>query len=256
MGWKLDLVVYAILFLIFVLRKEKGKKISMLISVIFASISCVIYLENIKYMLIPHIAIGLLSVVLLFFVERRNPITLKKNRSKVAGGFLSLFLGSFGIHGFYLGHWAWACLYLLFWWTYIPMVIGMVEGIVIFILPKQLFERLYCVTWFVTKTSKASPKKESKQWGSEYTESNNELFEENSNSSYNKDEFDIDKVEYSNISLHETKSLKTANIKGCKENFTIVIDTELGPIHFLVQDGRITYHCIESKNIVKQYEVN
>ena len=253
MGWELDLVVYAILFLIFVLRKEKGKKVSMLISVVFASISCVTYLETTKFMLIPHIAIGLSSVVLLFFVERRNPITFKKTRSKAASGFLSLFLGSFGIHGFYLGHWAWACLYLLFWWTYIPALIGMVEGILIFILPKHLFEKFYCLP---CKNKKSTVKKDK---ASKIEIPHTVKCDETQKEKY-KAPFEFadnsDSVEYNNISLHETETLKTASVKGNIEKFTITVDTEIGPVHFLVENGNITSHYLESKKIFKQYEVN
>ncbi len=37
--------------------------------------------------------------------------------------------GGFGIHKFYLGAWGWGLIYLVFCWTYIPAVIGFIEGI-------------------------------------------------------------------------------------------------------------------------------
>lgn len=253
MGWIYDLVIYAILFLIFAVRKEKGKRICLLISVIFASISCLTYLESNLLMLILHIVIGLIAVVLMYFVEKNHPKAFKKPRKKTTAGLLGLFLGSFGSHGFYLGYWAWACFYLLFWWTYIPALIGMIEGVLIFILPKYLFEKFYCRPLQLKKstnkvkrtaTSESSPTiKDDKPPKAEYeAPQETEAFSES--------------VEYNNISLHETKTLKTASVKGNIEKFTITVDTEIGPVHFLVENGNITSHYLESKKKFKQYEVN
>lgn len=253
MGWIYDLIIYAILFLIFAVRKEKGKRISLLISVIFASISCLTYLESNRLMLIPHIAIGIVAVVLMYFVEKKHPKVFKKPRKKITAGLLGLLLGSFGSHGFYLGHWAWACFYLLFWWTYIPALLGMVEGILIFILPKQLFEKFYCQPWIlkksILKVKKSSTREPSPT--TKHQEARKVEFETQQES-----EASSDLIEYSNISLHETKTLKTASAKGNIEKFTITIDTEIGPVHFLVENGNITSHYLESKKKFKQYEVN
>ena len=253
MGWIYDLVIYAILFLIFVVRKEKGKRISLLISVIFASISCLTYLESNRLMLIPHIAIGLIAVALMYFVEKKYPKALKKPRKKIKAGLLGLFLGSFGGHGFYLGHWACACLYLLFWWTYIPTLIGMIEGVLIFIIPKHLFDKVYCHPWILKKPTKKF-KRSSASDSSPTIKHDEPRKSEFDTPQYSEASSDL--VEYSNISLHETKTLKTASAKGNIEKFTITVDTEIGPIHFLVENGNITSHYLESKKKFKKYEVN
>ena len=52
------------------------------------------------------------------------------NRSKVVAGILGIFLGGFGIHKFYLGQIGMGILYLVFCWTYIPAIIGFIEGII------------------------------------------------------------------------------------------------------------------------------
>lgn len=51
-------------------------------------------------------------------------------KSKVAAGLLGIFLGGFGIHKFYLGKIGMGILYLCFCWTYIPAIVGFVEGII------------------------------------------------------------------------------------------------------------------------------
>ena len=51
-------------------------------------------------------------------------------RSKMAAALLAIFLGGFGIHKFYLGKTAMGVLYLIFFWTLIPAIIGFIEGII------------------------------------------------------------------------------------------------------------------------------
>lgn len=56
-------------------------------------------------------------------------------KSKLAAGHLAIFLGGFGIHRFYLGQW-WGVFYLLLFWTMLPGLISLIEGIV-FLLTNQ-----------------------------------------------------------------------------------------------------------------------
>ena len=53
----------------------------------------------------------------------------KRYKSKTAAGVLAIFIGGFGVHRFYLGQW-WGIFYLLFFWTWIPGLISLVEGLV------------------------------------------------------------------------------------------------------------------------------
>lgn len=50
-------------------------------------------------------------------------------KSKIAAGVLALLLGGIGIHKFYLGKIGMGLLYLIFCWTGIPAVLGLIEGI-------------------------------------------------------------------------------------------------------------------------------
>ncbi|HEY0626437.1 MAG TPA: TM2 domain-containing protein [Allosphingosinicella sp.] len=63
-------------------------------------------------------------------------------KSKIAAGFIALFLGGLGIHRFYLGQW-WGLFYLLFCWTFIPAVIALVEAIVFFCTSDEAWEQKY-----------------------------------------------------------------------------------------------------------------
>lgn len=56
-------------------------------------------------------------------------------KNKFVAGLLAIFFSSLGLHRFYLGQW-WGIFYLLFSWTGLPGVIGVVEG-VMFILSSE-----------------------------------------------------------------------------------------------------------------------
>jgi TM2 domain-containing membrane protein YozV/ribosomal protein S27AE len=51
-------------------------------------------------------------------------------KNKVAAGVLAILLGGLGVHKFYLGKIGWGILYLLFFWTAIPAIAGLIEGII------------------------------------------------------------------------------------------------------------------------------
>ena len=50
-------------------------------------------------------------------------------KSKTTAGLLAIFLGGLGAHKFYLGKTGWGIAYLLFCWTFIPAIFGLIEGI-------------------------------------------------------------------------------------------------------------------------------
>ena len=64
-------------------------------------------------------------------------------RSKLAAALLAIFLGDLGIHKFYLGKPVWGIIYLLFSWTLIPGLIGIVEGVLYLLMSKEEFARKY-----------------------------------------------------------------------------------------------------------------
>lgn len=57
--------------------------------------------------------------------------TGRANKSKTVFVLLALFLGSLGIHRFYLGNVGLGILYFVFFWTGIPMIVAVIEAIVI-----------------------------------------------------------------------------------------------------------------------------
>ena len=53
-----------------------------------------------------------------------------RNPNKVAAGILAIILGDIGVHHFYTGQILRGIIDILFCWTAIPGIIGIVEGII------------------------------------------------------------------------------------------------------------------------------
>lgn len=68
---------------------------------------------------------------------------LRSNKSKTLAGILGIFLGSFGVHKFYLGQPGRGFLFLIFFWTYIPGIIGLIQGISYLLMSEQKFARKF-----------------------------------------------------------------------------------------------------------------
>lgn len=69
--------------------------------------------------------------------------TAPNNRNKLAAGLLAILLGWIGVHKFYLGQTGQGVIYLLFCWTFIPAIIGFIEGIVYLTMSDQAFAQKY-----------------------------------------------------------------------------------------------------------------
>jgi len=65
----------------------------------------------------------------------------RKNRT--TAGFLALILGGIGIHYFYLGKNVAGVICVLFCWTWIPLVAGLIEGITFLTMTDEKFKEKY-----------------------------------------------------------------------------------------------------------------
>ena len=70
-------------------------------------------------------------------------VSALNGKSKLAAALLALFLGGFGIHKFYLGRVGWGIAYLLFCWTFIPAIVGFIEGILLLVMSDSEFNEKY-----------------------------------------------------------------------------------------------------------------
>jgi TM2 domain-containing membrane protein YozV len=64
-------------------------------------------------------------------------------KSKTSAILLALFLGGFGAHKFYLGKKSQGVLYLLFFWTLIPGILGIIDLITLITKSDESFNAAY-----------------------------------------------------------------------------------------------------------------
>jgi len=73
--------------------------------------------------------------------ERAN--ILAGGRNRIVAALFGIFLGSFGVYKFYLGEIGWGIVYLIFFWTCIPWIVGLVEGITYLTMSDEAFAAKY-----------------------------------------------------------------------------------------------------------------
>lgn len=64
-------------------------------------------------------------------------------KSRIVAALLAFLLGGIGVHKFYLGQTAMGVVYLLFSWTFIPMFISWIEGLVYLLSSERAFALKY-----------------------------------------------------------------------------------------------------------------
>lgn len=69
--------------------------------------------------------------------------TKRHSKNKIIAILLAVFLGDWGIHKFYLGQVGWGILYILFSWTFIPMIVGWIEALMYLTMSNKEFEAKY-----------------------------------------------------------------------------------------------------------------
>ena len=76
------------------------------------------------------------------FIVNLGAVT-PNGKNRLAAALFVIFLGSLGIHKFYLGMTGWGVVYLLLCWTGIPAIVGFVEGILLLVMNDEEFARKY-----------------------------------------------------------------------------------------------------------------
>ena len=69
--------------------------------------------------------------------------TYRTTKNKTAAGILAILFGSLGVHKFYLGKPIQGIIYLLFCWTYIPGLLGIIDGIILLVSSDEKFAEKY-----------------------------------------------------------------------------------------------------------------
>jgi len=72
-----------------------------------------------------------------------NDLVVHGRRSKTTAGLLAIFLGGVGAHKFYLGQMTNGILYVVFCWTLIPALLGLIDGFIILAMTPERFAQRF-----------------------------------------------------------------------------------------------------------------
>ena len=72
-----------------------------------------------------------------------NSGPMVSNKSKILAGILGMLLGGLGLHKFYLGQAGRGVLFLLFFWTGIPAIVGFIQGLSYLFMSEQRFAQKF-----------------------------------------------------------------------------------------------------------------
>lgn len=64
-------------------------------------------------------------------------------RNRLSAALLAAFLGLFGVHRFYLGQIGLGFLYLIFFWTFIPLIVSIIDFVILCVMTDQEFAKRY-----------------------------------------------------------------------------------------------------------------
>jgi TM2 domain-containing membrane protein YozV len=78
-----------------------------------------------------------------FLPNTKGTYQVSKPKSKLLAILLAFFLGSFGIHKFYLNDSKWGIIYLVFCWTGIPTMLGLFEAVYYLLMSEETFQQKY-----------------------------------------------------------------------------------------------------------------
>lgn len=252
------MVVFSIIFYVgvlfwFFVGNDKSQRISMIIGTCVSSFLACWYLDISNWGVAIYSVLGLICVLLFWVYDDSKETKNNKIKNKYIAAILAIILGSFGVHRFYLKKNTSGLLYLLFCWSFIPGVFGVLEAIRFLVISKSKFDILYNSeeNASISRASgrDAQPEQTSQEiklpWDDE--EDDEDDFEYNNSD----DEQSEEKLNYPNIRLCGYKAAAT----GTLEDFIVTIKTNGQSYSYKVKNGDICSFRSSSMRTSKSYEV-
>ena len=247
-----SVISYIVLSVWYLMGKTGSQKAAMIISILLSSFLAFWYWDVNNIGMIIYFALGLISIFF-YWIACDNTTKASKEKNKVLAGCLSLFLGGYGIHKFYLKRNVLGALYLLFFWTCIPSVLGIIDALILFFMSKDKFDQKYN-----SVSSQPAKKQTSKPQTSQSTQSAqfdfSEFLDDNQYNSFNsndKNERNGDDLNYTNIRLCGSQ----AKAIGTVEDFVITVHKNGRTFTFKAKDGDICSSRSSEMRAAKKYEV-
>lgn len=244
-----SIVIYIVLSTWYLLGNDKSQRISTILGVCISSFFSYWYWDVDNIAMIIYIAIGLVSVF--FHWIAVDSSSKGKEKNKIVAAIFALFLGGYGIHRFYLRKSTSGLLYVLFCWSLVPGILGIVEAIRLFVMPQDKFHLKYNIN--ANPNSKHEPKtpNEFQRQVNSNTPPMSENYESEENLFEGVNERDGDNLNYRDIRLCGYK----AEAVGSIENFAITVKSNGKLYTFKTKGGDICSYRSSTMRETKHYEV-
>ena len=246
-----SIISYVILAVWYLMGKSGSQKISMIISILLSSFFAFWYWEINNIGMIIYFLMGIISIFF-YWIAFDSTTKTSKNRNKLLAGCLSLFLGGYGIHKFYLKRNVLGALYLLFFWTCVPFILGILDAFVLFFMSKNTFDKKYNAI-----TSQPTNKQLNKQQSHQSDQFDFSKFLDDSGNEYaqfssaSKNSRKGDNLNYTDIRLCGCQ----AKAVGTVEDFVITVYKNGRTYTFKSKDGDICSSRSTEMRAAKKYEV-
>lgn len=247
-----SVISYIVLSAWYLMGKSRSQKTSMIISILLSSFFAFWYWDVNNIGMIIYFVLGLVSIFFYWIACDNMPKT-SKEKNKVLSGCLALFLGGYGIHKFYLKRNVLGALYLLFFWTCVPSILGIIDALILFFMSKDKFDQKYNPT--SSQQTKEQPYKHQAAKSPQATQFDfSEFLDDNQHAQVNntsKNERNGDDLNYTDIRLCGSQ----AKAVGTVEDFVITVYKNGHTYTFKAKDGDICSSRSSEMRAAKKYEV-
>lgn len=245
----ISIILYVVLAGCYLMGKTKSGKISMIVGTCLSSFLAYWYLDINNVAMIIYLVMGLICILFCWVATSSEDVGTGKPRNKYIAGLLAFFLGGYGIHRFYLRKNIAGLFYILFCWTLIPWIIGIIEAIRFFVMSREKFDMRYntdtkTATENVSQRRAEQAHEESFVWDT-CEDDEEDLPHQDTN------ERDGDNLDYRDIRLCGYK----ATAVGTIEDFSIAVKAHGRTYHFKTKDGNICSCRSSNMRAPKYYEV-
>lgn len=91
----------------------------------------------------PKCGKGMANQTVVYVQPPQQDIYVHERKSKGLAMTLCFFFGGIGLHKFYLRQYFSGSLYLLFCWTFLPLLLAIIDFIIMLLTPKSIFHKQY-----------------------------------------------------------------------------------------------------------------
>lgn len=253
-----SIIVYLALAGLSIMGNVKSQKASMTIGTCLSSFLAYWYAGINNVAVAIYFVLGGICIFFYAVFTDAEDVKTSGKKSKTVAGALAFFLGGCGMHRFYLKKNTSGLIYILFCWTLIPSIIGIIEAIRFFTMAHDKFDMSYNVRTATApkkasgKATPQSPVTETRETAVTLDNSYFDICDEDDpqqNESVN--ERDGDNLNYRDIRLCGYKATAVGSI----EDFSIVVKANGRAYTFKTKNGDICSCRSSSMRTPKYYEV-